>query len=102
MDKVHPAIQEKFPRRTHQVLVQQDNAAVHLEEDDAQLAEFVKQVRRNFKLVAQPPNSPDFNVLDLSFFRAIQSRQYESSQHNMEELIEYTLAAFNAHDPTKL
>lgn len=35
----------------------------------------------------QPPNSPDFNVLDLAIFAAIQLFQYHESSTNVDELI---------------
>ena len=44
----------------------------------------------------QPPNSPDFNVLDLGFFRAIQTLQLEWDIRGTGELIEDVLDAFDA------
>jgi hypothetical protein len=35
----------------------------------------------------QPANSPDFNVLDLGFFRAIQAIQYKENAKTLKELI---------------
>lgn len=39
------------------------------------------------RLVCQPANLPDFNVLDLGFFNSIQSIQYKTSSKTTEELV---------------
>lgn len=44
----------------------------------------------------QPPKSPDFNVLDLAIFNAIQSRQYQVDTSKLDELIIAVTKAFNA------
>jgi hypothetical protein len=38
--------------------------------------------------VTQPANSPDLNTLDLAFFRAIQSLQYQKPAKNLDKMIE--------------
>ena len=35
----------------------------------------------------QPPNSPDFNILDLGFFNSIQSLQQQKRMTDIDELI---------------
>jgi hypothetical protein len=35
----------------------------------------------------QPANSPDFNVLDLGFFQAIQAIQYKKNAKTLKDLI---------------
>ena len=42
----------------------------------------------------QPPNSPDYNVLDLGFFNSIQSLQHQKSTRTIEELIDAVESAF--------
>ena len=42
----------------------------------------------------QPANSPDCNTLDLAFFRAIQSLQYQKCAKNINELCAHVLKAF--------
>lgn len=37
--------------------------------------------------MCQPPNSPDLNVLDLGFFRAIQSLKYKEASKTIDELV---------------
>jgi hypothetical protein len=42
----------------------------------------------------QPANSPDCNTLDLAFFRAIQSLQYQKCAKNIDEFCAHVLEAF--------
>jgi len=46
----------------------------------------------------QPANLPDLNTLDLGFFRAIQSLQYQKPAKNLDEMIDRVLRAA-AHLP---
>jgi hypothetical protein len=48
-----------------------DNAPSHLKVDDPQFCEVAKQGGFDIWLICQPPNSLDFNILDLRIFRAI-------------------------------
>ena len=51
----------------------------------------------------QPAKSPDFNVLDLSFFRALQSHQWSTPvANNIDGLVAQVLAAFNTFETRKL
>ncbi len=53
--------------------------------------------------MTQSPKSSDLNVLDLSFFWALQSKQW-SNRHakTVDQLIEKVLLAFDEFDPMKL
>ena len=53
-------------------------------------------------MVKQPPNSPDMNILDLGFSRAIQSLQHQQSMAGIDELISATVKAFEDLEPEKL
>ena len=55
--------------------------------DDPQFCECAKQDGFDIRLICQPANSPDFNVLDLGFFRAIQAIQYKKNAKTLKELI---------------
>ena len=50
----------------------------------------------------QPPNSPDFNVLDLGFFNSIQSLQYQEAPTSIDEFIKCVFKAFDAVEHDKL
>jgi hypothetical protein len=54
-------------------------------------------------LETQPPKNPDTNVLDLLFFRALQSAQWGlGSETTIEGLIRQTMRAFREFEPRKI
>ena len=63
------------------------NAPSHLKVDDPQFCAVAKQDGFDIRLICQPPNSPDFNILDLGFFRAIQAIQYKKDAKTLKYLI---------------
>jgi len=89
INKVLPAIRAKWPREgvNKPIFIQQDNAPSHLKVDDPQFCEVAKQDGFDIRLICQPPNSPDFNILDLRFFLAIQAIQYKKDAKTMQDLI---------------
>lgn len=103
IDKVLPAIRAKWPREdvNNPIYIQQDNAPSHLELDDPLFCQAAKQGGFDIRLICQPPNSPDFNILDLGFFRAIQSIQYKKVAKTVEHLIPVVQEAFNEYSPKK-
>jgi len=70
INQVLPAIRAKWPREYvgKPIFIQQDNAPSHLKLDDPDFCEAAKLGGFNIRLICQPPNSPDFNILDLGFF----------------------------------
>ncbi|KAF0705414.1 hypothetical protein AaE_014522 [Aphanomyces astaci] len=54
------------------------------------------------KLKYQPPNSPDMNVLDLGFFRAIQALQQTHHSNTYEDIVNATNNAWKDVDPWSL
>jgi hypothetical protein len=89
INQVLPAIRAKWPREDvgRPIFIQQDNAPSHLKLDDAEFCEAAKLGGFDIRLICQPPNSPDFNILDLGFFRAIQAIQYQKNAKTMEDLL---------------
>lgn len=87
LEKVFPAIRERFPRGNKIVKIQQDNAKPHCSVNDPEVIKAGSTHGWNITLVCQPPNSPDTNVLDLGYFNAIQSLQHEASPTTVDELI---------------
>jgi len=69
------------------IFIQQDNAPSHLKLDDPIFCEASKQEGFDICLICQPPNSPDFNILDLGFFRVIQAIQYKKNTKTVEALV---------------
>ena len=99
-----PAIKRKMPltRKNNVLYIQQDNAKPHLYTNDPSLDKECKKDGWNIVMRNQPPNSPDFNVLDLGFFNSIQSLQYQEAPTSINELINCVLKAFNEIDYNKL
>ena len=80
-----PAIKSKWPRGSKKVIVQQDNAGPKGE--DLDIADIWRDDKLDISLTCQPPNSPDFNVLDLGFFNAIQSLQHQNHPKSIDDLV---------------
>lgn len=104
IDHVIPAIKSQWPRgEKHKVIyVQQDNCKVHVPADDPEVlaagtSDGWKIIMRN-----QPPNSPDFNVLDLGYFKSIQTLQYEENISNIDQLLAAVENSFDKLSYTKL
>ena len=77
--KVLKAIVRRWPRelRGQTIYIQQDNAPSHVPEDDEEFARAVAHTGLDIRLVNQPANSPDLNILDLGFFASLQSLTYD-------------------------
>ena len=77
LEKVLPAIKMKWPREdiNFPIFIQQDNARVHIRSDDQEFRQIATTDGFDIRLMCQPANSPDLNVLDLGFFNGIQSLQ---------------------------
>ena len=103
MEKVVPAIKEKWPDQGRRIVIQQDGASSHIEDNDAAFEAVARTGLWNISLETQPAKSPDLNVLDLSFFRALQSHQWRSGFANtMEELIVQVQRAYGEFEPRKI
>jgi len=89
INRVLPAIRAKWPREdvNKPIFIQQDNAPSHLKVDDPYFCAVAKQDGFDIRLICQPPNSPDFNILDLGFFRANQAIQYKKDAKTIKDLI---------------
>ena len=71
-EKFIRAIGQKWPRpKSDLIVMRQDNAPCHVSIDDSDVAEERQRFCWNIKMGNQPANSPDFNVLELGFFRVV-------------------------------
>lgn len=104
IEKLLPAIREKWPREDlgNPIFIQQDNASPHLLQNDLQFVQAATQDGFDIRLMNQPPNSPDFNVLDLGFFRAIQAIKDKESTKTYDELIGAVLRAYEIYPSHKI
>ena len=87
VDKMLPAIKSKWPNRRSPVVVQQDGAPAHVDESDMNVVLNGNKYGWDINLDKQPPNSPDFNVLDLGLFRAIQSMTWDTDMRDIRDII---------------
>ena len=105
IDKVIPAIRLKWPDRgmNRTVVIQHDGASAHIPENDVEFTQAAKQGVWNICLETQSVKSPDTNVLDLSFFRALQAKQWSlGSETRIDGLIAQVLRAFGEFEPRRI
>ncbi|XP_041995652.1 uncharacterized protein LOC121745762 [Salvia splendens] len=89
INRIVPAIKAKWPEwASKEIYIQQDNATPHINGVDAEFEAVAKSDGFKIHLICQPPNSPDTNILDLGFFRAIQTLQHEKPCNNVDTLLE--------------
>ncbi|ETV79241.1 hypothetical protein H257_07306 [Aphanomyces astaci] len=85
------AIKAKWPTESSRsVVIQQDNARPHVSPWDAAVVSACTSDGWSMSLKCQAPNSPDLNVLDLGFFRAIQSLQQTHHSNTYQEIVDAT------------
>ena len=96
--EVFPAIKAAWPGAPGDVFVQQDNAPSHNIVDDPDIVAAGTADGWNIRLINQPPNSPDTNILDLGFFNSIQSLQDRTTLNTVDELIDEVGRVFAAQD----
>ena len=95
--KLIPAIMERWPlsdRNSRKIFIRQDGAKNHIHEDNKLFNAALEENGVNAELYTQSATSPDVNLLDLGFFRAIQSFN-DAALRNEEELIK---AVGEAHE----
>ncbi|XP_047961430.1 uncharacterized protein LOC125206185 [Salvia hispanica] len=101
--KIIPAIHSKWPTSAcKEIYIQQDNAKPHISTTDPQFEEAANSNGFKIQLICQPPNSPDTNILDLSFFRAIQSLKDKKPCNNVDELLQNVREAYEELTPQTL
>ena len=103
IQKVLPAIKAKWPDRNREITIQQDGASSHIEEDDPEFVAVATAGNWAIKLVTQPAQSPDTNHLDLSFFRSLQSRQWDHGfALEIDGLVAQVRRAYTEFPPRKI
>ncbi|XP_074290123.1 uncharacterized protein LOC141616863 [Silene latifolia] len=103
LEKVIPAIKAKWPlNASGKIWIQQDNAKPHISPKDLDFLEVAKSDGFDMELICQPPNSPDLNILDLGFFRSIQTLQHKKSSKSILELVDVVGRAYDEIDNEKL
>lgn len=99
--KVLPEIKRCWPResRGETIWIQQDNARTHVPADDPDWLLAVAQTGLDIRLMHQPPNSPDMNILDLGFFASLQSKADDLNSSSLNDLIANVLAEYQNYNP---
>ncbi|XP_074299525.1 uncharacterized protein LOC141630644 [Silene latifolia] len=96
LNKVIPAIKSKWPESmSKNIIMKQDNARPHIKNDDLDFRMAATSNGFNISLTQQPANSPDLNVLDLGFFRSIQSLQEKKRAQTVDKLVSNVLEAWD-------
>lgn len=80
--------------RRSKIVVQQDNATAHKIAFGATVRAACEEDGWNIAFANQPPKSPDFNVLDLGFFNAIQALQFQKKAFDIDSLLGAVAEAF--------
>ncbi|XP_057793204.1 uncharacterized protein LOC131009814 [Salvia miltiorrhiza] len=98
-----PIFKAKWPLAANKhIFIQQDNAKPHIKPDDPDFLAVANTDGFKIQLVCQPANSPDTNVNDLGFFRAIQTLKDQKPASNVEELLKNVKDAYDEYPPEKL
>ncbi|XP_042008976.1 uncharacterized protein LOC121757510 [Salvia splendens] len=93
--KIIPTIKAKWPDNiSNEIFIQQDNARPHIMHNDAEFQSVANTDGFKFHIICQPANSPDCNVLDLGFFRAIQSIQDDKLARGVDDLLSNVQSSF--------
>jgi hypothetical protein len=104
IEKLLPDIAFKYPFElmSMKFKIQLDNATPH-KVDSEKFKSKCEELGIDCSLVYQPPQSPDTNICDLSFFPAIQALYYKTpGVKNVKTCIEAVKNAFAEYDPNKL
>ena len=104
ISKLIPSILEKWPRQdmlSRKIFIQQDGAKNHISRDDKLFNNALVDNGINATLYTQAANSSDVNLLDLGFFRAIQSFN-DAAPKNKEELIEVVSVVYDKYPCHKI
>jgi hypothetical protein len=98
LEKVIPAIKAKWPRSQmgELIRIQQDNAKPHCLEEDVDIQAAGQEGGWNIMLDNQPAQSPDLNVLDLGYFRSIQTLQQQTECSTQKQLIKLVKDSWEA------
>ena len=104
INQIIPAIKAKWPQDGAQrvIFIQQDNAKAHITQRDPEWQQVYIQDGFTFILIQQPANSPDLNILDLGFFRSIQSLMHKKMPKTIDHMIEAVHEAFFELAPATL
>ncbi len=82
--------------RSKEIVVQQDNACPHTLSNNKEMIDAGRIAGFNIRMLQQPENSPELNVLDLGLFNTIDKLQHKHPRQTVDELIASVKWAFDA------
>ena len=107
--KVFPAVVKAFKdTKIKKVIVQQDGASPHTGQDTvAKLNAIGAKLSPKIVVITQPAQSPDMNINDLAFFRALDTavrkqRRGESNEFDKDKLVADVLKAHAGYPSEQL
>ena len=77
------------------VYIQQDNARTHISPDDLVFLTDAARCGWDIRMVCQPPNSPDTNILDLGFFASIQAMFHRKMPKTLPDIVKKVVGSLN-------
>jgi hypothetical protein len=103
--KVLPAIKARWSDREQAIEIQQDGVLSHIKQNDPAFLATATAGNWEIKLLTEQPPAqcPDTNLLNLSFFRALQSSQWDHGFVNeINGLIAQVTRAYPDFSPQKV
>ncbi|XP_042019122.1 uncharacterized protein LOC121766961 [Salvia splendens] len=103
LNQIIPSIKAKWPANaSKKIFIQQDNVKPHLRAADHHFEALASTDGFEFHLISQSTNSPDTNVLDLGYFRAIQSLQDDKMATSVDDSLRNVFTSFEELSPQTL
>ena len=75
--KIFPAIKERFFHTWYVMKIQKDNAYPRISSNDSEFVKATERLGLYSKLVCQPTDSPDLNILDLGYLNSNCALQHQ-------------------------
>ena len=102
IDKLLPNIVALFPRDTGTITIQLDGAGAHSIHNNDLIKRAFIDSGLDIRLMKQPAQSPDLNVLDLGYFTSIQGLQQKMECNTVDDLVENVLKSYEELEIRKL
>jgi hypothetical protein len=100
------SIEDMFrPHINGPIIIQIDNAPGHVGHNNInRLGGYIAQNAIEVEIRLQPPNSPDLNLCDLTFFRSLDRAVYwmKDQAQNIVQLMQVVIGCFEEYDPGTL
>jgi hypothetical protein len=93
---VLPAIRANWPVPGATIQLQHDNATPHSVTTMPEIKEALVQDGFNMTFAAQPAQSPDMNILDLGYFRSIETLHFQNDCNTVQDLLDSVQSSFKS------